>query len=239
MDNNKKNYFLPVSILIAAVLISGALIYNVGSNSEGSNGKGANVAENIPSTPSAKNVKPVDENDWIRGNPDAPIKFVEFSDLECPYCKKFHPTMQQVVEEYPDKVAWVYRHFPLDNLHSKARAEANAAECAGELGGNQGFWDFINKVYEITPSNNGLDLNTIPQIVGEIGLDTKAFKQCLEEDRHADKVEEDLQNATASGGRGTPYSVIIVNDGEQYVPVNGALPYNTIKQVIDTILSEN
>src|SRR6185295_5043808 len=86
----------------------------------------------------AQSVKPVAAEDHIRGDLAAPVKVIEFSDFECPFCKGFHATMKQVMADYEKdgKVAWVYRHFPIDELHSKARKEAQAAECAGELGGN-------------------------------------------------------------------------------------------------------
>ena len=109
----------------------------------------------------SRNVRQVTDSDHLRGDPKAKVKVVEFSDLECPFCKRFHVTMQQVIEEYDGKVAWIYRHFPLDSLHSKARKEAEASECAAELGGNDGFWAYIDKLFEITPSNNGLDPNLL------------------------------------------------------------------------------
>lgn len=109
----------------------------------------------------SSNVRKVDDSDHLRGDPKASVKVVEFSDLECPFCKRFHLTMQQLMEGYSGKVAWVYRHFPLDSLHPKARKEAEASECAAELGGNDGFWAYIDKLFEITPSNNGLDPNLL------------------------------------------------------------------------------
>ncbi len=106
---------------------------------------------------------PVTEKDHIYGNPAADLLLVEYSDLECPFCKRFHETMTQVMKEYGDtgKVAWVYRHFPLDSIHSKARHEAEATECAGELGGKDKFFEYLNKLMEITPSNNQLDPNLL------------------------------------------------------------------------------
>jgi len=104
------------------------------------------------------NVAPVGQDDYIFGNPEAEIKIVEFSDLECPFCKSFHVTLHQVVQEYDGKVAWIYRHFPIDSRHPKADAEAVAVECAGKLGGNEMFWKYIDKLFEVTPSNNGFDL---------------------------------------------------------------------------------
>jgi protein-disulfide isomerase len=109
------------------------------------------------------NLDPVTEKDHIFGNPQAEMVIVEYSDLECPFCKRFHETMIQIMSEYgkEGKVAWVYRHFPLDAIHSKARREAEAVECAGELGGNDKFWAYVNKLVEITPSNNQLDASLL------------------------------------------------------------------------------
>lgn len=106
---------------------------------------------------------PVTEKDHIAGNPGAELLIVEYSDPECPFCKRFHATMLQVMSEYgkDGKVAWVYRHFPLDSIHSKARREAEAVECAGELGGNDKLWEYLNKLEEITPANNQLDPNLL------------------------------------------------------------------------------
>lgn len=101
----------------------------------------------------------VTSTDHIKGSISAPVKIVEYSDLECPFCKMFHATLQEVVSDpaYKDKVAWIYRHFPLTQLHSKAPREAEATECAAEIGGNDGFWKFVDKLNEITPANNRLD----------------------------------------------------------------------------------
>jgi len=91
----------------------------------------------------------------IVGNANAKISLIEYSDFECPFCKRFHATMQQVMAANGDNVRWVYRHFPLDSLHQKARTEALASECAGEQGK---FWEFTNSVFEVTPSNDGMDI---------------------------------------------------------------------------------
>lgn len=116
------------------------------------------------------NMKPVSSDDHILGSISAPVKIVEFSDMECPFCKRFHATMQQVVKENNGQVAWVYRHFPLDQLHSKARKEAEATECATDQGGNEKFWAYLNRLMEVTPSNNGLDLAELLNIAAFTGL---------------------------------------------------------------------
>src|SRR3990167_11318401 len=133
---------MPIAVVIAGVLIAGAVIYSgktVSSNTV--------VAPQQPvaqQTGDLEQMKPISKDDHIRGNPDAPVKIVEYSDTECPFCKRFHDTMKQVMDEYgkTGKVAWVYRNFPLDQLHPKARNEAIALECAGDQGGNDPFWAY-------------------------------------------------------------------------------------------------
>lgn len=188
-------------------------------------------------------VRQVDAQDHVRGSPTAAVKVVEYSDFECPFCKSFHPTLKQVMDEYgkDGQVAWVYRHFPLDSLHSKARKEAQASECAGEIGGNDAFWAFANRLFEITPSNDRLDLSLLPKVAEEVGLDPAKFEDCLKGDarggKYADHIEADVQNATAAGGTGTPYTVVIAANGKTF-PINGAQPYRVVKQIIDLALAE-
>ena len=191
----------------------------------------------------AKGVKPVSGEDHIRGNANAPVKVVEFSDFECPFCKSFHSSMKQVMESYEKdgKVAWIYRHFPVDELHSKARKEAQAAECAAELGGNKAFWTFADRLFEVAPSNNHLDLALLPDIAEKMGLDRSKFEACLTGDqkggKFAEHIEADVQDATASGATGTPYSLVIGANGHIF-PVNGAMPPRAVKAIIDTALKE-
>ncbi|OGI95322.1 hypothetical protein A2917_02025 [Candidatus Nomurabacteria bacterium RIFCSPLOWO2_01_FULL_42_17] len=108
-----------------------------------------------------KQIRPITSDDHILGNANARIVIVEYSDLECPFCKVFHNTMHQVVEKSGGNVAWVYRHYPIPQLHSKAFHEAEATECAWEQKGNDGFWKYIDKLFEITPSNNGLPVERL------------------------------------------------------------------------------
>lgn len=100
--------------------------------------------------------RPVDvDKEIVRGNPNAQITIIEYTDLECPFCKRFHQTMQQVLATYSDDIRVILRHFPLDSLHKKARTEANAVECAGEQGK---FWEFVDGIFKVTPSNDGMDI---------------------------------------------------------------------------------
>src|SRR3990167_5334017 len=153
----------------------------------------------IPSGSGDIQMNAISKDEHIRGNVNAQVSVVEYSDLECPYCKRIHPTLKQVLTTYGDKVNWVYRHFPLDSLHSKARKEAEATECAAELGGNDVFWAYVDKIYEITPSNDGLDPAQLPKIAKEVGLDTATFEECLNSGRHAKTVQEHYNQAIAAG----------------------------------------
>jgi len=191
----------------------------------------------------AGSVKPVNGEDHILGSLDAPVKLIEFSDFECPFCKRFHRVMKRLMDEYvkTGKVAWVYRHFPLDSLHRKARKEAQAAECANELGGNQAFWTFTDTLFEVTPSNDRLDLAVLPRIAEETGLDRAKFEACLEGDarggKYAAHIEADVQDAIASGGTGTPYSLVVAPNGKVFT-INGAQPYRAVKAVIELALKQ-
>src|SRR3989344_6312937 len=100
-----------------------------------------------PSFGNADQVDKLRDDDHVRGDRNARMLLIEYSDFECPYCKSFHPTAQQIVDEYKGRVAWVYRHFPLDSIHPKARTAAIASECVTELGGKDAFWAFADELF--------------------------------------------------------------------------------------------
>jgi len=218
-----------MAIIIVGVLIAGSIYFSSIRRSD-------TALLNQPSerdNANLENIRAISETDHIRGNIDAPVKIVEYSDTECPFCKMFHTTMKRVIEEYGgDRVAWIYRHSPIDSLHPKARKEAMATECANELGGNEKFWMYLDRIYDLTPSNNGLDPAELPKIAEYVGLNVTDFNSCLDSGIYAERIEEDLQNANATGGKGTPWSIIIAKNGEKY-PINGAEPYETVRQMID------
>lgn len=244
MENNmnmgaKNNLAIPFAIIIAGALVAGAVMYGNGGLGKRS-GQANNQAETGDSG-KKENIalREVSGKDHIRGNPNASVKLVEFSDPECPFCKRFHLTMQKVMEEYgkSGKVAWVYRHFPLDSIHSKARKESEALECAGEQGGNAKFWDYLDRLMEITPSNNGLDLAQLPKIAEYVGLDSAKFKQCLDGGKYAEVIGNDLSDGMNAGVQGTPHSVILSKKGKKIV-VSGAQPYESVKASIEQALAE-
>ncbi len=235
MENEVKNNNLnvPIAIVIAGALIAAALYMASGGVSSQTNGNQPQPTDNS----ALERMVSVTSADHIRGNPDAPVKIVEYSDTECPFCKRFHPTMQQAMDEYgkEGKVAWVYRHFPLDQLHPKARKEAEATECAAQLGGNDVFWAYLDRLMEITPANNGLDAAELPKIAEYVGLNTQKFNECLASGKYAQKIEAHVQDALATGGNGTPWSIVVTESGKKY-PLSGAQPYEVVKQLIEVAL---
>ncbi|MEK7093858.1 MAG: thioredoxin domain-containing protein [Patescibacteria group bacterium] len=229
---------IPIAVVIAGVLIAGAVIYSGGKAP--TDGTATQPQQPVAQqTGDLEQMTPVSSEDHIRGNPDAPVKIVEYSDTECPFCKRFHDTMKQVMDEYGKggKVALVYRHFPLDQLHSKARKEAVALECANEQGDNDKFWAYADRLYEVTPSNDGLDPAELPKIAQYVGLDVSKFNTCLTSGKFTKHIEEEVQNATATGGNGTPWSIVVGKNGKKY-PLSGAQPYETVKQLIELALQE-
>ncbi len=233
-------YMIPAAIIIAGVIIGGAVIYSSGSKPFYKNNLvvQANKA-NPPLKEAGGDLKPVTGEDHILGSPNAPVKIVEFSDTECPFCKRFHQTMKQVIDEYGKngQVAWVYRHFPLDAIHSKSRKEAEATECANELGGNDKFWKYLDRLFEITPSNNQLGLEQLPDIAAYVGLDKTKFLECLNSGKYANRVADNLSDAQNSGGNGTPWSIVIARNGKSF-PLSGAQPISSVKALIETALQE-
>lgn len=228
---------IPAAILVGAAIIGLAIIFAVSPR-----GTAPTVQKQQPvaqQTGDLKKMKPITPTDHIRGNPNAPVKIVEYSDTECPFCKRFHSTMKQVMADYIDsgKVAWVYRNFPLDSLHPKARSEAVALECANDVGGNDKFWEYTDRIYEVTPSNNGLDAAELPKIAAYVGLDVNKFNTCLTSGKFDKHIEEDAQNAVATGGQGTPWNIVVSAKGKQY-SIAGAYPYDEVKKIVEQALAE-
>lgn len=170
-------------------------------------------------------------NDHIRGSRDAKVFIVEYSDLQCPYCANFHDTAKQAVDEYGGDVAWIYRHFPLDSIHPKARPAALASECVAEQGGDDAFWSFIDAIF----ANQTTALDDMAGVVGQLGLDISAFNDCVKSEKYADRVEKQYQEGLDAGVTGTPGNFIVNKNGEVWT-VPGAVPFANLKTAIDSAL---
>lgn len=235
----KESLAVPISIVIAAGLIAGAIYLN--------GGKAAPVAKNTDTSAQVEtkpDIEPVGENDHILGDPNAPIIIVEYSDYDCPYCDIFHETMKKIVAEYgpSSKVAWVFRHFPIPQLHPNAPKISEAAECVAELGGNDAFWKFSDAVFGakiVDPEKKIVeftDMAKIPGFAKAAGVDEKAFNDCLSSGKYTKFVSDSIVAAQKAGGRGTPYPIIIA--GDQFAALAGAEPYESVKAQIDALLAQ-
>lgn len=227
----QNNLTVPIAIIVAGALIAGALFFagRAAAPIPGNHTGGAGAEENVPA---------VTAEDHILGNPDAPVVIVEYSDIECPFCKQFHVTMQQIIDEYgkDGQVAWVYRHFPLTQLHPNAPRLAEASECVADIAGEDAFWEFLDEVFAIAPANTSFPMGRLSEAATNVGANESAFTQCLDSGRHQATVEGHFNDAIATGGQGTPHNIIIV--GDQIIPLPGAQPYATVKQVIESLLNQ-
>jgi protein-disulfide isomerase len=229
--SNQNSLIIPLAILVAGGLIAAAIYF--GSDTSGAAKPTNNRA--ALSSETEVNLPPVTDKDHIVGSREAELIVVEYSDTECPFCKTFHNTMRELIQSYEGKVSWVYRHFPIAQLHSKAMKEAEATECAVELGGNLVFWKYLNRMMEITNSNNTLDPSELPKIAGAVGLDINQFNTCLSSGRYTEFINKSVEEAIKAGALGTPYSIILTRDGKK-VLINGAEPMAMVKTKIDSLL---
>ena len=256
-NNPKAILTVPMAIVIAAVVIAVAIVWlkapapaNTAADQAAANSAAAQTTQ--------ANIKPITAADHILGNPNAPIKIVEYSDPSCPYCKTFFPTMQQIINQYgpSGQVAWVYRSFPLDKpgtapdngtnggiLHKNAGHESQALECAATLGGNDKFWLFAARLYSVTPSvtpetPNGLDQSQLPVIAKFVGLNVDDFNSCLASGKEATTVEAQYMDGLNAGVGGTPYSFMITPSGTE-IPIPGAQPYASVNAMISTVISQD
>jgi protein-disulfide isomerase len=154
-----------------------------------------------------------------KGPRNAPITVIEFSDYQCPACKKSHETVRAVQSIYSDKVLWVFKDFPLHRSESSLRA-AEAARCAGEQGK---FWDYQDSLFS-GANEPGPDL--LVGYASKLGLNTEDFGSCLESGKYRPMVEKDLQEGWRAGINSTPTFVI------NHKVVSGAVPLETLDTII-------
>ncbi len=245
--------FLAVSILVGSVVVAGSIIWATRSIQSYFNNLGANIARNVfgaapgqepqrqpqqPPTPPQGQQPPEPERiDMsqiappppyrIKGNPNAKITIVEYSDFQCPFCGRWaRDTYPQILQTYGDKVKIVFKHLPLP-FHQFAQKAAEAAECAGKIGGAKAFWAMHDKLFQVGQPQGRLDIASLKQFAKEIGLDEKRFSQCIDTGETAQIVMQDTDESQRLGVRGTP--TFFING----IPVRGALPFEAFKQVID------
>lgn len=180
------------------------------------------------------------KTDHYRGNKDAKVVLIEYSDFECPYCNKFHPTMVDLMSKYSDKLVWVYRHFPL-SFHPNAQPLAEASECVATYGSQEAFWKFSDSVYTkmgdgsilgTDSTNKVVSQETILSLASAAGADRAKVKACIDNKEMAQKVKDSQATGTKAGITGTPGTVIMSKKGGvELIP--GALSLEQVETMLE------
>ena len=238
IQQNKNNMSIPAAIIVAGVIIAGAVFFSNSRNS------GTTTATNSGSQAQAQPagnqpggvVNVSADDDAVLGDPNAPITLIEFSDFQCPFCRKFYKeTLPQIKKDYllTGKAKLVYRDFPLVQIHPGATPAAEGAECAKEQGK---FWEMHDAIFDEqeklgsgTVQFTALD---VKKWAAKIGLNASKFNQCLDSGKYKQEVEKDTADGSAAGVTGTP--AIFVN-GRLIV---GAQPFAAFKVIIDEELKK-
>ena len=243
---------VPFSILLGALIISlsvyfsfrGAYFnFNVAGKSTAGVSTTGNTAGAAQETYPASQTT-IDDDPYLGNKDSAKVAIVEFSDYECPYCKRhFQETYRKLLDNYvaTGKAILVFRDFPLSFHNPLATKEAVAAECVQELGDNAKYFAFHDLVYTNTNSNgNGLEEAKLYEFAKQVGVDTNNFTQCYQQERFKDEIAKDIEDGAAAGVNGTPGFVIglLSSDGSvDGVSVAGALPYENFQQVLEEQLA--
>lgn len=236
-----KKLSTPVAILIGAIIIALAIIIvrtpytPKQQNTENPLNTLDDLVSYVVSQKNKIEVPEVQNTDHIQGATNPKITIVEYSDLECPFCKVYHETLSDVLTKYPNDVAWVYRHYPIDSLHKKARGEAIASECVAKEKGNQAFWQYINAIFEETTSNDSLPASFLSEEALRLGISGETFTSCTTNPEIKNLVDTQVKDAQSIGARGTPYSVLVDQKGNTY-PLEGAYPEEAVSAIIDKLL---
>ncbi|MDP3955994.1 MAG: thioredoxin domain-containing protein [bacterium] len=206
-----KEYSIAGAILIVGFAIAGAIYFGPMTTAPNS---AVDIAQE-DATAALAIISPVTDADYVRGSTNPDLTIITYDDYECPYCKLQHNNIRAVWAEISDNVRWVHRHFPLTSIHTKAVTEALAAECVGSIGGNDAFWKFTDNIFDVTPSNDGLDLAILPTLAVQAGVSTEAYETCMltAEEAFGDKLDTHTNEAIKSGGNGTPWTILIYKDG--------------------------
>ncbi len=233
---------IPVSIIVAGCIIGAAIFFSGGKQT---------VVE-VPANPQAQEQanpeirKVAAATDHILGNPNADFFLVEYSDIECPFCKRYHDeVLTRLKAEYKDndRVSFVFRHFPLDapftrELHPTATEEAIAAECVADLVSNDAFFTYVSSLFGDTTTGQLRDdalLNRLSELAVQVGAEKVAFENCYAA-QDLTKVQADFNDGRDGGVEGTPTIFVQLEDGTSY---RAQPAYAPLKNAIEVFLQNN
>jgi protein-disulfide isomerase len=244
----KSPFTLPITILAVGLLIAGgfyliervrrvdAALALVTAKLEQVNTAGTATKAAVAAPIALADVPVISDADPQRGPASAKVTLVEYSDFECPFCKRFHPTLQEVKQKYGDNVRWVYRHLPL-SFHEYAQNQAEVAACVMQVSGSDAFWKFSDALIERTEGGGtGFAPEKLLPLAAEAGADQAAVGQCVTDGKGKEKVAADSQGAAKLGLSGTPSTLILRSDGSVGTII-GAQPQEQVNKLIEAALA--
>ncbi len=182
-------------------------------------------------------VRPVSRADHYQGSLNAEVQLISYIGFDDPFSRNLHETRSRIMDEYDAReVVWVYRNFPIAQLHPNGPALAAAAECVATEGGNTAYWKFVDKIFSDRTASAKTDMDDLPSYARSAGVSTSRFNTCVEEGETEAVVTADFEEGVAAGVVGTPHTVVIVGDKKGVI--NGAQPYAVVKQTIDNLLMQ-
>jgi len=250
---------VPLSILLSAILSTTILsivlivgLYSINSNiKEYGVGGGGDTILGEEEVPPSGDIAPqeapeptkgqtsVDDDPYLGSKEKAKVAIVEFSDFECPFCKRFHEnTFDEIIDNYvrKDEAIFVYRDLPLSFHDPLASKQALAAECVQDLEGNNKYFEYNKSIYETTSSNGqGMEEDALYTLAEKVGVDRGKFADCYESEKFKEEVKKDATDAQAAGINGTPGFVIGVLNDDGSVDgevVSGAQPFSVFEEAI-------
>ena len=163
------------------------------------------------------------DDDPFLGPQDAPVTLVEFSDFQCPYCRRVQSVLKRLMTAYHGKLKLVFRDFPLRQIHPEAQKAAEAAQCANDQGQ---FWPYHDRLFAATE----LGVEYLKQYAVELDLDAEGFNTCLDSEKYSQEVQKDIDDARVAGVNATP--AFFVNG----LPINGAVPFERFVEMVELAL---
>jgi protein-disulfide isomerase len=222
-----ERFRVPISIFVASLVIAGSLLiskFYLDKNPD----RAANTTDLI-------SLPLLLEGDHFLGNPKAEIIIIEYSDYDCPFCGSYFQNMKKVVEEFGKngRIVWIHRHMPFYQIHETAREKALVAECAGEIGGEEKFWEVSEVFYKNILTKTAF---TPIQFALKAGVPQEPLEKCVAEEKYLPKILAQYDEAYAAGARGTPFTVII--RGEERQKIEGSLAYFELRDAIESVLEK-
>ena len=165
------------------------------------------------------------DDDPFMGPQDAPVTLVEFSDFQCPYCRRVQGVLKRLMTAYQGQLKLVFRDFPLRQIHPEAQKAAEAAQCANDQGQ---FWPYHDRLFAETE----LGVEALKRYAVDLGLDAEGFNTCLDSEKYSQEVQNDIDDAIAVGVNATPSFFI------NGLPINGAVPFERFVEMVELALAQ-